>query len=244
MRYLCLGSYNGSAYQGWQKQINTPTIQGSIEEVLSKFFDQEINIYASGRTDTGVHAKGQTFHFDLDKDDLDFNRFLYSINQMLPKDIAILDIKPVDKDFHARFSAKGKEYRYFISYKQKDVFENALKYNCLLSFDDDLFEKTLTYFIGKHNFMNFTSKEEDEEGFIREIYDIKVIDNKVDEIEIIFKGNGFMRYMIRYLVGTALAVAMNKIGLDEVKTLLETNERKIVSYKAPAEGLYLMSVLY
>ena len=244
MRYLCKVAYKGTAYQGWQKQFDAKTIQDTIEETLSQFFNQPISIYASGRTDTGVHAKGQTFHFDLENKNLDKDRFLYSINQMLPDDIFIFEINAVDDDFHARYSAKGKEYHYLISYKEKDVFDFETKYNCLLNFDHDLFSKTLTYFVGQHNFQNFTSKEEDENGFIRDIFSIECLDDSNGNIKVILKGNGFMRYMIRYIIGTALAVAMNKISLEEVLKLLDSSNRNIVSYKAPAEGLYLINVIY
>lgn len=243
MRYLCTVSYKGTAYQGWQKQIDAPTVQGRIEESLSIFFNQTINIQGAGRTDTGVHAKGQTFHFDLNKEINDFSRFLYSINQMLPDDISISNIKPVQDDFHARFSATGKKYLYVISYGEKDPFENQLKYNCLLNFDHEIFVQCLTHFIGKHDFRNFTSKEEDEDNFVREIFNIDFHDND-GEIQILFEGNGFMRYMIRYIVGTSLACSQGKISLEDVKKLLDNPVREIVSYKAPPEGLYLLSVLY
>lgn len=243
MRYLCTVSYKGTAYQGWQKQVDAPTIQGCIEETLSQFFNQNINIQGAGRTDTGVHAKGQTFHFDLNKEINDLSRFLYSINQMLPDDISILNIKQVQDDFHARFSTIGKKYLYIISYGSKDPFENNLKYNCLLNFDHKIFEKCITYFKGVHDFRNFTSKEEDEDNFVREIYKIEVSDSN-NEIKVLFEGNGFMRYMIRYIIGTSLACAQGKIGLEEVKKLLDNPVREIVSYKAPPDGLYLLSVLY
>ena len=105
MRLLCQVSYKGTNYQGWQKQIDTPTVQGTIEKVLSQILNSEINIYASGRTDAGVHAQKQYFHFDINKD-VDINRLKYSANCLLPKDIYINSIKPVSDYFHARYSAK------------------------------------------------------------------------------------------------------------------------------------------
>ena len=244
MRIFAVCSYRGTNYQGWQKQIDTPTVQGTIEAELSKYFNREINIYAAGRTDTGVHALGQTFHFDIDEDVLDLDRLFYSLNSMLPPDIKIEDIDEVDPDFHARFSAKEKVYNYSIILDSKDVFFYDLMYLCPFNLDTKLLKEALTHFVGKHNFKNFTSKELDYDNFVREIYDIDT--NIVDGfINITFRGNGFMRYMIRYLVGTAIEVARERLSLEALDELLDENsEREIVCYKAPACGLTLVQVIY
>jgi len=245
MRILGIVSYKGTNYQGWQKQSNAPTIQESIENVLSKFFNQQITIYGSGRTDAGVHAYAQTFHFDVNKNNVDLDRLLYSTNIMLPEDIVILSYDQVEDDFHARFSAIKKEYSYLISKLNKEPFMYDLTDVEKEPFDSGKFKEALTYFVGKHNFQNFTSKEEDDKGFIREIYSIDVDDAKIS-LQVTLTGSGFMRYMIRNIIGTALAYSRNKITIEELSSLIDCDdkERNIVSYKAPATGLYLNKVYY
>ena len=244
MRVKAIVKYKGTNYHGWQKQIGDRTIQGVIEEVLSKVLDTNISIYASGRTDAGVHALGQVFHFNTHKKDLDLDRLRYSLNMLLDSDINIISLEEVDKDFHARFQVKSKTYEYRITLKSKDPFKYQSSYVCPYPMNVSLFKQSLMKFIGKHDFRNLTSKEsDDEQDFNREIYNISFKKYK-DDITITFNGNGFMRYMIRYIVGVSLAIAEGKEDISYIDTILDNKERQIVSYKAPAEGLYLIKVEY
>ena len=243
MRVLGVCSYEGSAYYGWQKQVGYISVQSTIEEVLSKIFDTPITITGSGRTDAGVHALKQYFHFDVNKEK-DLNQLMYSMNKMLPDDIMILSLEEVDPSFHARYNAKKKLYEYCIALTTKDPFNYKRAYIYPMPLDLDLFKQAINLFVGKHNYQDFTSKEEDEAGFIRVIYKIEVepIDNF---ISVRFEGSGFMRYQIRNMVGSAIAVASKKENISFISYhLKEGKEREIVSYKAPAEGLYLTDVLY
>ena len=244
MRILAVVSYKGTNYQGWAKQPNGITIQETIENELSRIYNRQITIYGAGRTDAGVHALGQTFHFDLDEDMVDLDRLIYSLNQMLPEDIKIEDMEEVEEDFHARFNATGKVYNYAILLEAKDVFFHDVMYLYPHAFDEELFKEALTHFIGVHNFKNFTSKVEDAEGFVREIFDIETNVNG-EFVSVTLHGTGFMRYMIRYIIGCALEVCKGKMTLEEVDELLDDNsERHIVSCKAPANGLTLVRVEY
>lgn len=242
MRIKGIVSYKGNNYHGWQKQIGDNSIEEEIEKVLSKVLDEPINIYASGRTDAKVHAYGQVFHFDTNKEP-DLSKLTYSINMMLNDDIKIISLEKVDDTFHARYSAKAKIYEYKILLTSKDPFNYDTHYLCPYPIDIDLLKESLKKFIGIHNFRNLSSKEEDEDDFVREIYSIDINHNK-EEINIIFKGNGFMRYMIRYMVGVALSISYHKEDISYIDSLLDTKERKITSYKASAEGLYLVKVEY
>ena len=245
MRILAIVSYKGTNYAGWQKQPNALSVQEVIETQLSKIFNRPISIYGAGRTDAGVHALGQRFHFDIDDTDIDLDRLIYSLNSMLPADIKIEDMDEVDLDFHARFSAKEKVYSYSIILEEKDVLLHDIMYVCPYELDMDVFEDVLTHFKGVHNFRNFTSKVEDEDNFVREIYSVEIEKSSSKVFSVVFTGNGFMRYMIRYLIGTAVEAARGKITLEEVDQLLDDNgERHIVSYKAPACGLVLLDVVY
>lgn len=243
MRLFACVSYKGTNYQGWQKQKSAPTVQSEIEKVLSKILNTEINIYASGRTDAGVHANHQYFHFDIDKD-VDIDRLMYSTNCLLPKDIKINSLERVDDVFHARFSAKKKEYKYIVNLKGNNPFNYELNAEMYLDVDDNLLKESLNLFIGEHNFQDFTSKEEDDNNFVRTIYSASFT-RSGDQLVISFVGNGFMRYQIRDMVATALMVAANKETIDFINDhLKDKKERDIVSYKAPAEGLYLEEVYY
>ncbi len=242
MRILATVSYKGTNYCGWAKQIDKSSIQGEIEKVLSTIFNQEVCIYGAGRTDANVHALGQTFHFDVDKE-VDLARLRYSMNKMLPNDIHIESMKEVSRDFHARYSAKGKHYRYILSLGENNPFKNDVAYCLLKDINEDLLSEALKLFIGTHNYQDFTSKEEDEQGFVRTISDIKV--NKVDnDITIDLYGNGFMRYMIRYIIGSAVVIAQNKESLSFINKHLDSINRDVISYKAPGNGLYLVEVIY
>ena len=243
MRVLGVCSYKGTSYYGWQKQVGFVSVQSTIEEVLSKVYDSPITITGSGRTDAGVHALRQYFHFDTEKEK-DLKQLAYALNKMLPEDIKILSFEKVADDFHARYNAKRKIYEYRIVLKNKDPFQDQLAYVYPMDFDFDLFKSALDKFVGKHNYQDFTSKEEDEGGFVREIYKIKV-DKKENNISVVFEGNGFMRYQIRNMVGAALNIANKKEGLGFIDYhLKEDKNREIISYKAPANGLYLVDVLY
>lgn len=242
MRILGTVEYLGTNYQGWAKQIDMPTIQGTLEKCLSQFFNMNINIYGSGRTDAGVHAKGQTFHFDVDKK-VDLNRLRYSLNKMLPKDIHILSFQIVPDSFHARYNAIEKYYRYVISLGENNPFESKLSFCCLRKVDIHKFKQAVNLFVGEHNFQDFTSKEEDENNFVRNIYCINVKEEN-NKLIVDLKGNGFMRYMIRYIIGTCLEISYGKIGVNFIHLHLDSKTRNIISYKCPSEGLYLMGVKY
>lgn len=243
MNIFAITSYKGTSYQGWQKQSDALTIQEEIEKVLSKILNTSILINGSGRTDAGVHAKGQTFSFKVDKDDLDLEKLRYSCNCLLPKDIHILSFKKVNDDFHARYSAKGKHYSYTIVKGENNPLNNELVSNIEIPFDTDLFIKAIKEFSGKHDFRDFTSKEDDESNFVRNIEINAVSAGNIIRID--FNGDGFMRYMIRFMVGVALAIAMNKEDISYIKKHLDTtSKRSITSYKAMSNGLILEEVFY
>ena len=243
MRVRGICSYKGTNYYGWQKQIGFVSVQSTIEEVLSKVYDTPITITGSGRTDAGVHALKQYFHYDTVKEK-DLKQLCYALNKMLPEDIKILSLEMVEDDFHSRYNAKKKIYEYRIVLKNKDPFQDELAFVYPMEFDFDLFKSALDKFVGKHNYQDFTSKEEDEGGFIREIYEINVTKNDND-IKVRFIGNGFMRYQIRNMIGAAISVANKKEAVDFIDYhLKEGKKREIISYKSPANGLYLVDVVY
>ncbi|MFA6645250.1 MAG: tRNA pseudouridine(38-40) synthase TruA [Bacilli bacterium] len=243
MRYLATVKYNGTHYLGWQRQPNVDTIQGAIETVLSKLLDNETSIFGSGRTDAGVHALGQTFHFDVEKEIEDREKFRYAMNRLLNRDIHIIEIKRVTDDFHARLSAKYKVYQYIINVGEDDPFNVDFKHFFPRDLDIDEMRKAAKLFYGKHDFRNYTSKEEDENQFVREIVGIH-ISNPENHIVVDIAATGFMRYMVRMIVGTLIEIGMHRFTTEEAAKLLDNPERSYVNYKAPPNGLYLVKVEY
>ena len=242
MKVLGICSYCGTNYYGWQKQVGFISVQEKIEECLSKVYDAPIIIYGSGRTDAGVHALKQYFHYVSDKQK-DLKQLAYAMNKMLPEDIKILSLEEVDDDFHARYSAKRKIYEYHILLKNKDPFLSDKAYVYPMEIDISLLKEALNKFVGEHNFQDFTSKEEDENNFVRTIYSISVNQNN-ELVTIRFEGSGFMRYQIRNMVGSAINIANKKEDLGFIDYHLSDKKREIISYKSPACGLYLVDVLY
>ena len=245
MRYFAIVSYRGTNYCGWQSQMvsKLPSIEQTIETVLSRLLNAKTKIFGSGRTDAGVHALGQTFHFDSNKE-LDVSRFMHSMNELLPKDIRILEFKKVSDDFHARFNAIAKTYIYKIrNAKVSNAFKDDLEYTLGQKLDVEKMKQAAQVFVGEHNFQNFTSKEEDEQKFSRNIGDIS-INTKKNDIEISLTGDGFMRYMVRMIVGNLIQVGLGKLTAKDIQDALESPVRKPSSFKAPAYGLYLKEVLY
>lgn len=245
MRYFAVVSYRGTLYCGWQKQTvsKLPSVETTIEAVLSRILSSGIKIYGSGRTDAGVHALGQTFHFDTEKE-IEPQKLMHSLNELLPKDIRILDLKTVDENFHARFSAVSKTYIYKIrNAKTSSAFHSDLEWTLGQPLNIEKMREAAEIFKGEHNFQNFTSKEEDEQKFSRNIgvFDIKCENSS---IEITISGNGFMRYMVRMLVGSIVQVGLGKMSTKDLQDELESPIRKPSSHKAPAYGLYLKEVNY
>ena len=243
MRVKAIISYNGTRYYGFQTQRDelTLTIEDVIEKTLSSLFNDNVEIVGSGRTDKGVHALGQVIHFDLNRDSLDVYKMLYAINRLLPSDIAFKSLEVVEDDFHARFNAKSKHYRYIINTGIKDPINKDLCYNLCRKLDENLIRSGMKLFIGNHNFINFCTN--DEGPFEREIYDFRL---KIEEDKFIFDiyGNGFRRYMVRMIIGTLIELGLKNISLDDIEKLLSGEALHRVRYKAPSEGLYLVEVNY
>ena len=243
MRYFVVCSYDGTDFIGWQHQETGRSMQDEIEKVLSKILNEPIKIYASGRTDAKVHAFGQTFHFDVSKEIEDVGKTLYSFNRLLPPDITFNELSDVEDDFHARFDATSKAYLYVISTSGHDVFNRNYRYELNRYLNVDAMKEASEIFVGTHCFQNFTSKEKDEQNFVRTINRFQF--GALNECILIkVWGNGFMRYMVRMIVGTLIEVGLGKLTVNDVKDLLEKNPRSVVSYKAPPQGLYLESVQY
>ncbi len=244
--YLCVCSYLGAAYFGFERQKSHPSIQGKIEECLSAILHEKIKINASGRTDAKVNARGQTFTFESSSSLLkNQRRFLYAINHVLPSDIAIQSVMEAPSSFHARYSATKKTYSYsFLLGEKKPFLSNEVAMLGNKRFDESLFRKTMSLYLGEHNFQDFTPKADDQFLFRRTVFDIS-FEKRDESIYVTYiTGDGFMTYQVRTMVGAALKVGFGKMSLDEVKKRLDSERRKIITHKAPPEGLCLEKVFY
>lgn len=241
MRLFCVVSYDGTHFAGWQIQPNERSVEEEIEKVISKILNIKTKIYGSGRTDAHVHALGQTFHFDVNKE-IDINKFRYSLNKLLPNDIHIISMNKVDDDFNARFNAKSKTYEYILNEGEYNPFERDFIYQFHRSLDINAIKEASELFIGKHCFAPFTAKEKDDDNFIREIFSFNIFQEN-NKVHFVISGNGFMRYMVRNIVGTLIEIGLGKIDKSYIKNLLENTNLK-TQYRAKANGLYLVKVEY
>lgn len=235
--------YDGTRYQGWQRQKTTGcTIQGIVEEAVSKIAGYPVEIDGSGRTDGGVHAKGQTASLTL-SGKVDEEQFRKGMNELLPEDIRVKEMLLMKNGYHARLNAKGKRYEYFIDTREKpDVFARKYCYHFPYELNVAAMEEAAGYLIGKHDFAGFTDKK-DEKSTIRTIYDI-IIEKQGSKIRIEYYGTGFLYHMVRILTGTLLDVGTGQKKPEEVLTILEEKKREYAGFLAPAMGLFLKEVYY
>lgn len=246
MRYLMTFAYDGTNYSGYQKQPNKKTIQSEIETQLTKLnSDKKVSIHASGRTDAHVHAVHQKAHFDLDKE-MQIERMLTSLNRLLPDDIYIQKIEEVDLDFHTRFDVKEKEYIYKINLGEYNPFERNYVYQYNHSLNLSEIECALKYLEGTHNFKGFTKVDEEKESYERTILEANLIldEKNSNHITIQFVGTGFLRYMVRNMVGTLIEIGEGKRNCEDILRILSSQDRTQAGKTAPPEGLYLKNVFY
>jgi tRNA pseudouridine38-40 synthase len=240
MRYLINLSYNGNDFYGYQIQKNQISVEGTIETVLSKILNESINTVASSRTDKGVHAYNQYCHFDYDKD-IDTSNLTHSMNSLLNGNIYIKSIKKVNDDFHARYNVKNKEYIYKINMGEY----NPIEKDYILQYNKEINESTLDSFVslisGTHNFRSFTS-DKDKDNYERDVtIDYKIKDNI---LYLRFYSTGFLRYMIRNIVGLLLEIYDGKKTLDDIKFIFDSKSRCSLGVPAPGCALYLNKVIY
>ena len=240
-RYKITIQYDGTAYFGWQMQTDKQTVQSAIENALLPLNNgSRVKIIGAGRTDTGVHALGQVAHFDLDTN-ISEPDLPNAINARLSKDIRIVNLSLISDDFHARFSAKKRYYKY-----QCYIGENLLFKNQSWVIDKIDINELIIYanaIIGKHDFLSFSKINRDIENTICEIYESEWIESeKMFTFNI--SGNRFLHHMVRYLVGTMIDGVKRKIELKEFIKLLNNPSKNVKIHKAPPQGLLLMGIDY
>jgi len=246
MRYLVTFSYDGTNFSGYQKQPKERTVQSEFEKVLKQINDnKKVEIHASGRTDAKVHAINQKAHFDLDIS-ISVDKLKKGINSLLPEDIYVKKIEEVSDDFHARFNALGKEYIYVINMDEYNPLERNYVYQYNKKLDVVEMERAMKYLEGTHNFKSFTKTDEEKDDYVRTISQTNLIrDNKdPNKITLVFLGTGFLRYMVRNIVGTLIEIGEGKRNSEDMITILESKDRRKAGKTANPEGLYLKNVFY
>ena len=235
--------YDGTRFQGWQRQTSTDnTIQGKIEAILTKMCGCAVEINGAGRTDAGVHAYMQVANFMIDTA-RSAQEIMDYLNRYLPEDIVVVSIAEADERFHARLRAKGKHYRYRIrTAPVRDVFERRYVYHLGETLDTDAMKKAAAVLSGEHDFKAFTSNHRIRKSTVRRI---KIELTKAeDEIILDYTGDGFLYHMVRILTGTLIEVGKYERKAEELEAVLCSKERSNAGYLAPAEGLTLMEVYY
>lgn len=241
MRYKLTLSYDGAYFYGFQRQTDLISVQEEVEKALTIIFKDEVKIKGAGRTDASVHAYGQVAHFDHEQF-IPLDKLKKAINKIIAPHIYIRNIEIVDNDFHARISAKSKEYRYYISTNEFDPLKSNYIYFYNHKIDIYNIEQAMKLFIGTKDFKAL-SKGHEKENTIRTIYSFEVKEQN-GIYEFIIKGNGFLRNMVRIIMAIILKYNEEKISLEDITKIIEGTNRSKAPWLAPANGLYLYNIEY
>ncbi len=243
---IALGvEYIGTAYSGWQSQHfdQLPTIQDQVEKAIAKVANHPVQVICAGRTDAGVHAKGQVVHFETSAQRAEHN-WILGINSNLPPDISVHWAKQMPEDFHARFSAIARQYQYCI---YNHPFRSALYYRratwIYLPLDIHQMQKATQYFIGEHDFTSFRAQYCQAKSPTRTIESMN-IEQHDDLIILTIKANAFLHHMVRNIVGVLLPIGRGEKNPEWVEDVINAHDRKAAGVTAPADGLYLKRVFY
>ena len=247
MRLRAIISYDGSQFSGYQIQPGKRTVQLEIERVLEVIHKgRVVKIVASGRTDAGVHATGQVIHFDSPLT-FPIDRWRTALNVQLPKDIRILSIEQVSEEFHARYHAIGKTYRYIWSLSEihspfeRDFSVHADRYKP----DVEMMQKAAQHLLGTHDFSSFCAANTNVNDFVRTIYSINFeVKKETQQLHMVISGSGFLYNMVRIIAGTLWEVGIRKKSIESIPKILSLRARKEAGKTAPAHGLYLEKVAY
>lgn len=236
--------YEGTRYQGWQKQESTGnTIQGKLELLLSRMTGAKTEIHGSGRTDAGVHALGQVANFHADTK-MSCREIMEYMNRYLPDDIGVISVEEVPERFHSRLNATGKIYVYRILNSDiPHIFDRRYVYEYPERLDIEAMKRAASFLTGKHDFKAFTSTKKGKKSTVRTIESI-AIDRIEDEIRLTYQGDGFLYHMVRILTGTLLEVGAGEKKPEDIKGILESGLREKAGTLVPAKGLTLAAVRY
>jgi len=235
--------YDGTNYHGWQIQPNKVTVQEVIEKAIYSLTGEQCKVIGASRTDAGVHALGQVANF-YTMSKIPADKFSFALNRLLPEDVSIKYSEEAGSDFHSRFSAKGKRYRYLIyNSKHRSAIMRNNAFHVSQSLDLQAIKKACSFFAGKHDFAAFRSSGGSAETTVRTITDISV-EKKDDIIAFEIAGDGFLYNMVRIIAGTLVYVGLGKIYALDIPDIILSGDRRRAGLTAPPQGLYLVEVYY
>ncbi len=236
--------YDGTRYSGWQRQKSDRTIQGEIENALMTMTCQKITLIGSGRTDAGVHALGQTANFKCDTK-LTSQAFHKGLNSLLPKDIVIKSCEPVSEEFHARFDAQSKFYRYHILNQPIPIaIGRQYVWQIHRPLDTRAMVQATRFFVGIHDFKAFEGSGSPRDHTVRNVMLAQLSVGRDGKIIFDIEADGFLRFMVRNIVGTLADVGRGRLSPQEIPDIFLSRNRSLASATAPARGLFLLSVTY
>lgn len=235
--------YDGKKFGGWQKQPTKLNIQGEIEQAIKEITGEDVELIASGRTDSGVHSLGQVANFKTNSN-IEIEKVAIAINSKLKKSIVIKKAEEVSEDFHARYSCKGKKYRYIINNSQQGTaIYRDLECHIPQKLDVEKMRKAIKYFEGEHDFKSFKASGTSSKNTIRTIYKAE-IKQEGERIIIELTGSGFMYNMVRIIAGTIVDVGLGRINPEKIPRIINLKDRNKAGKTLPAHGLYLVEVYY
>ena len=244
-KYQIIIEYDGTNFRGWQVQKKSKTVQGLIQDQISILLDQKILLFGAGRLDRGVHAKGQSAHFECKTTIKKKDKFLKSINYFLNKDnIAIIDLKKRNKDFHARYSAKNRIYNYVINNRLSiPVLEKDRSWHVIKQLNVALMKKGAKKLIGTKDFSTFRASSCRAKSPIKTMKSVKIKFSK-NKIQIEFQSQSYLQKQVRSMVGCLKYLGEKKWSLQKFENALNSKRRSLCAPPAPPEGLYLMRIVY
>lgn len=243
-RFKLLIEYDGTPYAGWQRQNDQPSVQGCIEQAVYKFAQEEVHVQCAGRTDAGVHARGQVAHLDLQKDRTAY-QLCEGINFFLQnKPIVVLQAEEVDAEFNARFSAKGRKYFYRIINRRAPLaIDEHRAWHIPWDVDAQAMHDAAQLLVGHHDFTSFRASQCQAKSALKTLDRLDVV-RQNDEVHVIAEAQSFLHHQVRNMVGTLAQVGSGKWVASDVTHALEAKDRRASGPTAPASGLYLTEVVY
>lgn len=242
MRYFIHFAYNGTKYHGWQSQPNATSVQSTLTAAMETILRCSISLTGAGRTDTGVHAKKMTAHFDMETPISDSEQFVYQLNNLLPKDISIYNIEEVAPDAHARFDAISRTYKYYIT-QSKNPFLSDFSTKIPIRLKLEKMNQAAFALFDYTDFTSFSKLHTDAKTNDCQIKQA-FWEKKGEFLVFTIQANRFLRNMVRAIVGTMIEVGKEKITVDEFRQIIEKKDRSAAGTSAPAQGLFLADVEY
>lgn len=242
MRFFITLSFDGTNYHGWQIQPNSDSVQQRLQEALSTLLRQPIEVVGAGRTDTGVHARMMVVHFDWEEL-IDGKQLAYKLNKFLPQDIAVQEVRLVDEEKHARFSATSRTYHYFI-HMRKDPFQQAYSWQVPFKLDFEKMNEAAKVLLEYKDFTSFSKVNTDTKTNLCDVKEAFWEEIAPDRWRFTITANRFLRNMVRAIVGTLVEVGRGRLSPEDVRRIIEAKDRCSAGESVPAKGLFLVDIKY